>query len=150
MERIDPAKAAAVWQRVHITGQPRQDVQSLLTLIQDEVTDGIIYLQLSRQLTSHQALLRQMFQQEQSHAACLKGIYTLITGQRPVLHSPKLTPEAPEASLRRCYGREMHCLAQYEARSSDPEYGMVFSQLARQEQEHCRYLLELLGSLKNK
>ena len=50
--------------------------------------------------------------------------------------------------LRRCYGREMRCLAQYEARANHPEYGPVFARLAEQEREHCRLILELIGNLK--
>ena len=56
----------------------------------------------------------------------------------------------PEALLRRCYGREMQCLAKYEARSSDPEFGVVFARLAEQERRHCHMVLELLGHLKKR
>ena len=38
-------------------------------------------------------------------------------------------------------------LAQYESRQSDPQYGHVFRDLARQEQEHCHRILEILGAL---
>ena len=149
MERIDPAKAAAVWQRVHTPAPPISDSQGLLGLIQEELTDGLTYLQLSRQLSGNpSAILRQMFQQEQSHAACLKGIYRLITGNHPVISTPSIPKESVEATLRRCYGREMRCLAQYEARMGDGEYGKVFARLALQEQEHCRQILEILGGLK--
>ena len=86
--------------------------------------------------------------QEFSHAACLKGMYQLIAGEKADVPAPKLAPDTPEAILRRCYGREMHCLAQYEAHSTDPDYGGVFTQLAKQEQEHCRQLLEILGQFK--
>lgn len=80
--------------------------------------------------------------------ACLKGIYTLQGAGRPDIPSPPPPDKAPVSMLlRRCYGREMRCLAQYEARSSDPEYGQVFARMAQQEREHCRLILELLGSL---
>lgn len=149
MERIDPAKAAAVWQRVHTPAPPLTDSQGLQNLIMEELTDSLTYLQLSRQLGGNQGnLLRQMFQQEQSHAACLKGIYRIVTGHHPVMPTPTIPKESIEATLRRCYGREMRCLAQYEARMGDPEYGKVFARLALQEQEHCRMLLEILGTLK--
>ncbi len=151
MERIDPAKAAAVWQRVHNSPPPAQNEQSLIVLIQDEITDSMIYWNLAKQFSGPQhTLLRQLHQQEQSHAACLKGIYTLVTGSRPVIRAVQPAAEPAEASLRRCYGREMRCLAQYEARMTDPEYGKVFARLAQQEQEHCRLILEFLGNLKEK
>jgi len=61
--------------------------------------------------------------------------------------SLKLTTEDPAIALRRCYGREMRCLAAYEARSGDSEYGPVFVQMAQQEREHCKNILHLLGKL---
>jgi len=80
--------------------------------------------------------------------ACLKGMYTLQGAGRPEIPSPPPVDKAPIGLLlRRCYGREMRCLAQYEARASDPEYGQVFARMAQQEREHCRLILELLGSL---
>jgi len=149
METIDPAQAARVWQRVHpeTAAQPRD--QGLLALIAQEWTDAATYLRLSRQLSGKDSvLLRKMYQQEQAHTACLKGIYTLLTGQHPTVRAVPISQETPEAVLRRCYGREMQCLAQYEARASDPEYGQVFSRLADQEREHCHMILEILGRQK--
>ena len=80
--------------------------------------------------------------------ACLKGIYTLQGNGRPDVPSPPPVDRAPIGTLlRRCYGREMRCLAQYESRMNHPEYGQIFARMAQQEREHCRLLLELLGSL---
>ena len=80
--------------------------------------------------------------------ACLKGIYTLTAGSAPKVATLPIPQESVETTLRRCYGREMQCLAQYEQRATHPEYGKVFAKLAQQEQEHCRIILEILGSLK--
>jgi len=105
-------------------------------------------MRLSKKLPPHQAAVaRQMAQQEQSHAACLKGIYTMITGRKPIVPPPVLSDDPPDIILRRCYGREMRCLAQYEARQNDVQYGHVFRSLARQEQEHCHRILEIFGVL---
>lgn len=149
METIDPALAQRVWQRVTgETAPPPAASPDLQTLIEEELADAATYLHLSRYFSSHHSrILRQMHQQEQSHAACLKGIYRMMTGNRPMLHIPKPAPEKPILTLRRCYDRELRCIAQYEARSSDPQYGQAFARLARQEKEHCRILLELLGKL---
>lgn len=149
METYDAEKAAQVWQRVHAAAQPEQSVACLPAMIAGEWTDAAVYLHLSRRYQGREsAILRRMFEQEQSHAACLKGIYTLLTGQHAVTRTPPPAQEPIEATLRRCYGREMQCLAQYEQRASHPEYGPVFSRLAEQEREHCRMILELLGRLK--
>lgn len=149
MNTIDPVKAAQVWQRVQGERPAglREDV--LLELIAREWEDAATYLQLSRHFQGkHNATLRKMAQQEQSHTACLKGIYTLLTGRRPNAGAAKPTQDDPEKILRRCYGREMQCLAHYEQHSTDPEYGQVFAQLAQQEKDHCHRILEILGSLK--
>lgn len=152
METIDRQTAARVWERVtNRTPGPQWGIEDLHDLIAQEWASAATYLQLSRRVQgSHSATLRRMFQQEQAHAACLKGICNLITGKIPTVHAPKISQEPVETILRRCYGQQMRCLARYEARSSDPEYGQVFARLADQERQHCHQLLELLGSLKKK
>ena len=148
METIDPAKEAQVWQRVR--GQhPEDPREGLQELIAREWEVGGACLQLSRRFNGKQsALLRQLYEKEQGHCACLKGIYTLISGQRPHVRGSSAAGGLPEAELRRCYGKQMQNLAEYERRSNHPEYGHIFQELARQEREHCHLLLEILGCLK--
>lgn len=149
MDVIDNKKAAQVWQRVTGSNHPVRDTQELLELIAEEWADASTYLHLSRHFQGKESgILRKMSEQEQAHTACLKGIYTLITGSAPKVRTLPPPQEPPLQVLRRCYGREMHCLAQYEAKSNDPEYGQVFARLADQEREHCRLILELIGNLK--
>ena len=151
MEVFDPQKAAGVWQRVQGGAAQSRPEEGLLELIAREAEDAEIYLQLSRKLQGKAgALLRKMYEQELAHAACLRGIYTLTTGKRAGAVTPKLTPDTPEHILRRCYGREMRCLARYEQRVGDPEYGPVFQRLAEQERTHCHMILERLGGLLTK
>lgn len=148
MENYDKAKAARVWQRVQgaATANP---TQGLPGMIAEEQADAAVYMALSRRVQgSSAAILRKMSQEEQTHAACLKGMYTLQGQGRPDIPAPPPVDNAPVGLLlRRCYGREMRCLAQYESRSADPEYGQVFARMAQQEREHCRQILELLGKL---
>lgn len=151
METYDPELAARVWQRVHATAPEAPDCGDLLALIAGERTDAATYLYLSRGRQSREAaILRRLFEEEQAHAACLRGIYTLITGQKPVIRTAAPVQEPLDRALRRCYGREMRSLAEYEARSADPEYGPVFTRLAAQERDHCRTVLELIGNLNGK
>lgn len=146
MDVYDPAKAARVWQRVQGgSGLPDAD---LLEWIREEWKDAVIYLHLSRIYQGRdQRFLRCMYEQEQAHFSCLKGIYSLQTGKSPDLLPPQPPKGNVETILRACYGREMRCLARYEARVNDPEYGPVFTRLAAAEKEHCRQVLELLGKL---
>lgn len=148
MEPFDAAKATRVWQRVQGSLQ-QPDSTSLIVLINEEWQDATIYLHLSKRMSQKESqILRRLSEEEQSHAACLKGIYTLITGQRTVPQAVPPEQEPAELTLRKCYGREMRCLAEYEARSSDPEYGPIFARLAAQEREHCMAVLGLIGNLK--
>lgn len=156
MESIDKEKAARVWQRVtapanaHAAPAPdSRNLQELMSLIAQEWADATTYLHLSRRFQGKESgILRRLSEQEQAHTACLKGIYTLLTGSHPPVRTTPPSQDPPEAILRRCYGQEMHCLAQYEIRQKDPEFGPVFARLAEQEREHCRTILELLGNLK--
>ena len=70
-----------------------------------------------------------------------------MTGDRPTVAVPGTEIRRVETALRASYGREMRCLAHYQQRANDPEYGKVFEKLALQEQEHCRQLLELIGTI---
>ena len=148
METFDKAKAARVWQRVQgdTATTPARGLQGLIA---EEWADAAIYLSLSKRVQGNAAnILRKIGQEEQAHMACLKGIYTLQGTGRPDIPAPPPVDRAPvSVMLRRCYGREMRCLAQYESRANDPEYGQIYARMAQQEREHCRQILELLGSL---
>ena len=151
MSAYDPKKAAEVWKRVQSPFEAAPGPADLLAMITEERLDAVTYLHLSRFFRgSSGALLRRMSQQEQAHATCLTGIYTLLTGERPKIRTLAVPKQAPQVLLRQCYGREMRALARYQERASDPEYGQVFARLANREQEHCQTLLLLLGSLPNK
>ena len=150
MHTYDPQKAARVWQRVQGREEeprpaPGHDLQGLIL---NALQLSAVYLKLARQMPPKAAsVLQQLYREEQNHLACLKGIHTLMTGQRPVLHMPRVENEPAERLLRRCYGMEMRSLKEYEAGTADPEYGHVFARLADQEREHCRRVLALVGSL---
>ena len=147
MNKIDPEKASQVWQRVQ--GQTLDPKEGLQELISREWEVASACLQLSRRLSGRESmLLRQLYEKEQGHVASLKGIYILISGQRPHVRGVTAAVGFPEVELRRCYGKQMQNLAEYERRSTHPEYGYAFQILARQEREHCHLLLEILGGLK--
>ena len=148
MKSYDPNTAAKVWDRVRSTPAATADAQAVLELIAQEMLDAATYSRLAQRLPPPQAsIARQIARQEQSHISCLKGVYTLITGQKPLVPPPGVSDDGPEIVLRRCYGREMRCLSQYEARQADPQYGHIFRTLAQQEKEHCHRILEILGAL---
>ena len=156
MHTYDSQRAARVWQRVQAVQDPAKEIpqdeprhEVLQELIMNEWQAAATYLRLARQMPPKEAqTLQRLAREEHTHASCLKGIYHLMTGNQAATSSPKPENEPPELTLRRCYGREMRSLKEYEARCDDPEYGHVFMRLAEQEREHCRAVLELIGSLR--
>lgn len=142
---MEAEKVAQVWQRVH-SGTPRALAAELEEMIAGAWADAAAYLGLSRQFGGKEAgMVYRMFQRKQAHAACLKGIYTMLTGQKLVARQATPAGRSREQTLRSCYGREMHCLARYEQYAEHPEFGAVFARLAQEERDHCHTLLILLG-----
>ena len=151
MDIIDKEKAARVWQRVTAAAGDSRTTQDLEDLIAQKWADASTYLHLSRRFQGKESgILRRLSEQSQAQTACLKGIYTLLTGSHPVVRTMPAEQEPVEQTLRRCYGREMRCLARYEGRCGDPEFGQVFGRLAEQEKDHCRTILEIIGNLKKR
>lgn len=148
MEQFDTAMEDRVWQRVHAE-QPSKPEQSLQSLAAAELAEAAAHLMLSRQLQGKEkAILRKIYEEDQSHAACLKGIH-YFTFDTPLAVRPiPPAPESPVIALRKAYGRKLRALRQYESHFNDPEYGAVYQSLAQQEREHCRLILELIGDLK--
>ncbi len=150
MLSYDAEKASRVWERVHAGAEVLPQGQNLPALIAAEQTDAATYLRLSQHFRGKDAAaLRRLSEEEKAHGACLRGIYTLLTGEKAAIIPPAAGQETVAATLRRCYQREIRALSAYEQRSNDPEYGPVFAKLAAQEKEHCRIVLELLGKMKD-
>ncbi len=148
MEQFDMRKEKKVWQRVHAE-KPAKPPQSLQALAAAELSEAAAHLMLSRQLQGKEkAILRKIYEEDQTHAACLKGIHFFTTDTPlAIRHSPP-APESPVIALRKAYARKLRALQQYESRADDPEYGPIFASLAQQEGEHCRLILELVGNIK--
>ena len=151
MNTFDQQKAARVWQRVQgempkeRKPEPLEDLQELIL---NEWNAASTYQALARQASPQgAAVLQRLAREEHGHGACLRGMYSLVTGEKCELRMPKLPKEPVERTLRRCYGLEMRSLKAYEAKTDHPEYGHVFARIAQQEREHCMALLELLGQM---
>ena len=140
MERIDPQKAARVWQRVQ--GESGISEGLLKELILEESMTATGWRQLGR----NRPKLEQMERECRERIACLRGICQLLTGKMPEVPRPAPAQMQPAAILRAGYGRLMKCLARYEALQEDPTYGPAFVPMAAQTREHCRAVLALLGS----
>lgn len=58
--------------------------------------------------------------------------------------SPVRRQRQPREALRRCYERAMANVKFYESRSRDPIYGPAYTHLARQTQEECKMLQQIM------
>lgn len=150
MNSYDPQKAARVWQRVQGQQEATRQEPGIQELVMNEMLTASACQRLALQMKGKEQQLRQLAKEEMSHGACLKGMYFLITGERPDIAAPQNPAEPAERLLRRCYGQMLRNLKVYESRREDPEYGHVYDRLARQEREHCAMVLELLGGLGKK
>ena len=106
------------------------------------------YRELSRCFQGWQAqALMTMARESGAQGTCLAGIRTLVTGEeyRPA----PIPPDAGilSARLKKAYHRALGLLSDCEAWTADPEYGPVFQRLAHRQQDHCRKILEIIGSL---
>lgn len=147
MEHYDPNKAQQVWQRV--TGQEPEQLQNMQALAVAELNEAAVYWLLSQQLQGKErSMLRRIFEEDQAHAACLKGIHYFVQDQplsvRPVLPAP----ETLVIALRKSYARKRNALQAYISRASDSQYGCVFRILAQEEEQHCKTILQIVGHLK--
>ena len=150
MSTYDPRKAERVWARVQGDREPEAKApeMNLQAMIMNEWVASSTYLALARQVPPREmCIFQRLAREEQCHGATLKGIYTMITDQEPVIKASPMTAGSVELVLRKCYAAEMHTAREYERWAADPEYGPVFGRLAEQEREHCRLVLELMGRL---
>ena len=149
MEKYDSEMAARVWKRVN--GEAEQaaaPAPSAQALAAAELEQAAMLLGLSGQFQGkNKALLRRLYEEEKAHGAMLRGIQLLTAGKCPAVKPAPARQTTPEIALCKCYAAALRAMKEYESRISDPEYGPVFVQLARQESVHCACILEILGSM---
>lgn len=149
MEKIDPALAQRVWQRVQRT-EPAftgPDAAALTMMTAEALTDADACQKLARTMGGKGGALLRLARQDRAQAECLKGICRLLTGKTPQIHLPPQKPAPAAATLQRCYTNHLRRLREFERCCADPELGPAFEKLAAEEQDHCRLLLELIGTL---
>ena len=151
MNEFDTQKAARVWQRVQGEMQAPaapQHSDNLPALIMEQLQLSAAYLQLSRQVSGREgAEFMRLAREAIAQAVCLKGILSLMTGQPSETGIGPVQLSTLDAMLRRCYGRELRLLKEYDSRRTDAEYGPVFERMGERAREHCCAVLELIGKL---
>ena len=91
--------------------------------------------------------LSRMARESRAMVACLGGIFALVTGEPPRRQVPIPDGGTVQARLKKAYARALQLLSACTRRTGDGEYGPVFQRLALRQQEHCRGILEIIGSL---
>ena len=77
----------------------------------------------------------------------LRGLEVLRGEDGGKLKYPQPAKEPAQRLLRGCYHRTRNCIAEYTARTVDPETGAVFRELADRAQQQCALIAELMGML---
>ena len=145
MERMD--KSREVWQRV-LNPQPVVLKDGLRGLRRESAALAAAYRQLSGSLTGKAGeKAGQLYREETAVSACLRGLEVLRGEDTGKLKYPQPGKEPPLRLLRGCYHRTRNCMAEYTARTVDPETGAVFRTLADRAQSQCALLAELIGML---
>ena len=129
-------------------GYLHEDGRALPGLMMETGTAAENYRRLAGCFSGWQAeALNRMAREAKAQSTCIGGICALVMGE-----APEKTVALPDSGtmtvrLKKAYSRAMHLLAACEGYTADIEYGPVFQRLARTQQEHCRKILEIIGSL---
>lgn len=145
MEHTD--KSREVWQRVH-SFPPTAPKDGLRGLRRESAALAGVYRQLMTTLSGKAAeKAGQLYREESAVSVCLRGLEVLRGEDGGSLRFPQPGKEPAVRLLRGCYHRTRNAMAEYTARTVDPETGAVFRELADRAQRQCALIAELLGTL---
>lgn len=135
-----------IWSRVRgLHGNAAGNLQPLLAAALGEAA---VFAALLRQMPAGtHPLLRQLREEELTHARCIQGICMLTGGGRMKAGVATVKLERPEAVLRRSYGGALQAARAYGDWAGDPEYGPVFRWMEERERGHCAMIAQLMGML---
>ena len=129
-------------------GYLHEDGRALPGLMMEMGTAAENYRRLAGCFSGWQAeALNRMAREVRAQGSCIGGICALITGETPERPLPCPDAGTVPTRLKKAYSRAMRLLAACEGYTTDIEYGPVFQRLATKQQEHCRKILEIIGSL---
>ena len=147
MERMDKSREGQVWQRV-LNPQPTPMRDGLRGLRRESAALCGTYRHLMNAFSGKAGeMAEQLYRAEAEISGCLRGLEVLRGEDGGKLKYPQPAKEPPLRLLRGCYHRTRNCMAEYTARSVDPETGAAFRTLADRAQQQCALLAELMGML---
>ena len=135
-----------VWQRVMQQTQPENTaLKSLAMESQEAMTE---YRQLLKaKVESIREVGRQLLKAEQENMACLRGMHYLQTGEPMKLPMVSALPADLKRMVRR-YHSGRRIWLEYVSRSAEPEWGTVFGEMAKRQEQQCDRLCQLVGHMK--
>ena len=129
-------------------GYLHEDGRALPGLMMEMGTAAENYRRLTGCFSGWQAeTLHRMAREARAQSACIGGICALVLGETPEKSFPLPDTGTLAVRLKKAYSRAMRLLSACEGYTTDIEYGPVFQRLAAKQQEHCRKILEIIGSL---
>ena len=143
---MEQHREEGVWSRV--AAQPRQELGDLRSLLRESAALAAIYRRAAETMTGQgKVLARKLLEEELAAGACLRGIGILQATQKEQVPLWEPGTKGGRGLLEGCYHRTRRCLAEYTARSVEPEYGTVFRHLADRAAYRCCLLAQLLGTV---
>ena len=125
-----------------------EDGRKLPAMAMESLTAAENFGRLARCFSGWRAeALGRMARESRAQSSCISGICALVLGDAPGRQIPAPDTGSPDIRLKKAYARAMRLLSICEEYGQDPEYGPVFRRLAIQQQDHCRKILEIIGSL---
>ena len=141
---METNRETQVWQRVGAPPNSGQSPQELRILLQNAGERVSLFRSLSGQTSRSREQIKQLQELELGNIACLKGMLAFY-GQDTKIPVRSLPPAPARQSLIRGYYLAKKAAAEYTARSVDPEFGIVYQQMAGREAIICALVTQLLG-----
>ena len=146
MEKLDPNRQLQVWQRVAAGPQPQGgDLRPMLLNAAETVA---VYRHLLGQMQGKpRQQIKQLLQMAQNTLHCLRGIQSMSGYPAGNLRTPPVPKELPRRLLEKSFHRAGRQIAEYTARTLDPEFGTVWQGLADREREAVMLLAQMIGEM---
>lgn len=143
---MESNRETQVWQRVGAPPNQSQSPQELRILLQNAWERASLFRSLSGQTSRSREHIKQLQELELGNIACLKGMLA-FSGHDIKISARNLPPAPARQSLIRGYYLAKKAAAEYTARSVDPEFGMVYQEMAGREAKICALVTQLLGEI---
>lgn len=141
---LDLNRETQVWQRVASPpshGQSREELNILLMAASERAT---LFRELAGQNPKAREKGKLLRELEQVNIACIRGMLA-FAGWDTGIPQRKISQGNYRQNLIRGYYLAKKAAAEYTARSVDPEFGIVYQEMAQRECRICSLVIQMLG-----